>query len=112
MIASIEAVQAVIERATRNSTYGAFGGDPLSNASFRLYFRIKDVIFNPPATIVLWADGTKTVVKTQGHDNFNPEVGMALCFMKRAYGNKSRYNNDLKKYTEPYYEKDVMPDGD
>ena len=80
------------------TTYNAY-------SKFGRCFAIKKVIFNPPATIVLWADGTKTVVKAQGKDNFNPEVGMAMCFMKRAYGNKGRYNNDLKKYTEPYYEK-------
>lgn len=27
--------------------------------------KIKDVIFNDPATIVYWADGTKTVVKAE-----------------------------------------------
>ena len=33
---------------------------------------IKDVIFNDPATIVLWADGTKTVVKAD-KEAFDPE---------------------------------------
>ena len=61
-------------------------------------FNIKRVIFNAPATIVFWKDGTKTVVKCQGEDVYNKEVGLALCFAKKALGNKSRYNDLFKKY--------------
>lgn len=51
-------------------------------------------IFNDPATIVLWADGTKTVVKCQEGDTYDPEKGIALCYMKRYLGNTSRALND------------------
>lgn len=61
-------------------------------------FEIKDVIFNNPATIVLWADGTKTVVKCQEDDVYSEEVGLALCFAKKALGNKSNFNNVFKKW--------------
>ncbi len=61
-------------------------------------FAIKDVIFSNPATIVLWADGTKTVVKCQEGDVYSEEVGLALCFAKKALGNKSNYNNVFKKW--------------
>ena len=44
---------------------------------------IKDVIFNNPATIVLWKDGTKTVVKCQKGDTYNPELGLAMCIIKK-----------------------------
>ncbi len=63
-----------------------------------LTFEIKDVIFNNPATIVLWADGSKTVVKCQGDDVYSEEVGLALCFAKKALGNKSNFNNVFKKW--------------
>ncbi len=63
-----------------------------------LEFEIKDVIFNNPATIVLWADGTKTVVKCQEDDVYSEEVGLALCFAKKALGNKSNFNNVFKKW--------------
>ena len=36
---------------------------------------IKDVIFAPPATIVYWSDGAKTVVKCSEKDVFDPEKG-------------------------------------
>lgn len=58
----------------------------------------KRVIFNPPATIVLWEDGTKTVVKCDKDDVFDEMKGLALCYMKKALGNTSReLNNALRK---------------
>lgn len=62
------------------------------------YFNIKKVIFNNPATIVYWEDGTKTVVKCGKDDTYSEEAGLALCFMKKALGNKGNYNNTFKKY--------------
>lgn len=64
---------------------------------------IKDVIFNPPATIVLWADGTKTVVRCQeDKDEYSKEVGLAMCICKKVYGNKGNYNNIFKKFIKEY----------
>lgn len=51
-------------------------------------------IFNDPATIVLWGDGTKTVVKCQEGDAYDSEKGLALCYMKKYLGNTSRALND------------------
>lgn len=59
---------------------------------------IKNVIFNDPATIVFWADGTKTVVKAQNGDKFDPEKGLAMAIAKRVFGNKGNYCNQLKKW--------------
>lgn len=57
---------------------------------------VDDVIINPPATIVKWADGTKTVVKCQNNEEYDAEKGIALCFMKKMCGNKSSYNEIIK----------------
>lgn len=51
-------------------------------------FRIKRVIFNDPATIVLWEDGTKTVVKCMDGDTYSEEIGLAMCICKKALGDK------------------------
>lgn len=59
---------------------------------------IKNVIFNDPATIVFWVDGTKTVVKAQDGDIFDPEKGLAMAISKKALGNKGNYCNELKKW--------------
>jgi len=62
---------------------------------------IKKVIFNDPATIVLWGDGTKTVVKAV-HEDFDPEKGLAMAIAKKALGNKGNYFNIIKKWTKEY----------
>lgn len=60
--------------------------------------RIEKVIFNNPATIVLWADGTKTVVKRQKGDRYDKEKGLAMCIAKKALGNKGNFNNVFKEW--------------
>lgn len=72
-----------------NSTYG-IGSSHIPE--------IKNVIFNDPATIVFWEDGTKTVVKCQDGDEFDPEKGLAMAIAKKAYGNKGNYCNKMKKW--------------
>ena len=64
---------------------------------------IKRVIFNDPATIVLWSDDTKTVVKAE-NETFDPEKGLAMAIAKKALGNKGNYYNELKKYLGDDYE--------
>jgi hypothetical protein len=61
-------------------------------------FAIERVIFNNPATIVLWADGTKTVVKSGKNDEYDPEKGLALCIAKKALGNKGKYYDAFKEW--------------
>ena len=78
-----------IYRNILNSTYGI--------GSLRIP-EIKNVIFNDPATIVFWDDGTKTVVKCQDGDEFDPEKGLAMAIAKKAYGNKGNYCNKMKKW--------------
>ena len=58
---------------------------------------IKNVIFNDPATIVFWDDGTKTVVKAE-NEPFDPEKGLAMAIAKKALGNKGNYYNEFKKW--------------
>lgn len=61
---------------------------------------IKNVIFNDPATIVMWSDGTKTVVKCGENDIFDPEKGVAMCCMKKLLGTNKTGSNYLDKVQE------------
>lgn len=83
---------------------------PLSQQ--KLKPKIKDVIFNEPATIVYWSDGTKTVVKTQEGEKYDPEKGLAMAISKKALGNKHDYYHTflhwLKEYDKKYYWKAEM----
>lgn len=75
------------------------------NLYYGLSLTIKDVIFNPPATIVFWMDGTKTVVKDQGEVFYDPEKGMAMAVAKKAFGNQGNYYNQFKKYIDIWEKK-------
>ena len=50
---------------------------------------IDKVIYNPPATIILWNDGTKTMSKCDEEDTYNKATGFMLCVLKKKYGNKT-----------------------
>lgn len=74
---------------------------------------IKKVIFNNPATIVFWSDGTKTVVKfDDNHDwDFDPEKGLAMAIAKKALGNNGAYYNEFKKWLPKEGDPIVMKKG-
>lgn len=61
---------------------------------------IRKVIFNDPATIVLWSDGTKTVVKCGSEDSFDMEKGLAMAIVKKMAGNDNRFHKVFKQYTK------------
>ena len=65
---------------------------------------IKNVIFNDPATIVFWTDNTKTVVKCQEGEKFDPEKGLTMAYFKKMHGNKGHYFEEIKKWTDKYSE--------
>lgn len=44
---------------------------------------IKKVIYSGPCTIVLWVDGTKTMVRCTANDIKDEKTGLALCVAKR-----------------------------
>ena len=65
---------------------------------------VKNCYFSDDRTIVLWDDGTKTVVQCQPGDQFDPEKGIFAAIAKRAYGNTGKFNdvmrtaNDMGEY--------------
>jgi hypothetical protein len=69
---------------------------------------IKDVIFNEPATIVFWTDGTKTVVKAGFGEQFDPEKGLAMAIAKKHFGNEGNYYNNIKKWTNEYHNRNFI----
>lgn len=60
---------------------------------------IKKVIFNGPATIVIWADGAKTVVKCAEGDTNSKFAGLAIAICKHMYGTdfKRIFNHFIPK---------------
>lgn len=90
------------KREYRNMVNSMYGAKP-QRVSF-VFPTIENVIFNDPATIVFWSDGTKTVVKTQDGEEFDPEKGLAMAIAKKAFRNKGSYYNEIKKWTDKYEE--------
>lgn len=57
------------------------------------------VIYNPPATIVLWSDYDKTVVICHEGDVYDRREGFLLCCAKKLFGNTGRYNDIIREHT-------------
>ena len=60
--------------------------------------KIKNVIFNDPATIVFWSDGTKTVVKCGENDIYDPEKGLAMAVAKKYLGTNKSHSNYMDEF--------------
>ena len=88
-----------------NSIYGAASMSMNNKSVF-----LKKVIYNDPATIAFWSDGTKTIVKAQPGDIFDPEKGLAMVIAKKACSNKGNYYNGFKKWLpkEPVGKEEII----
>lgn len=58
-------------------------------------FAIRSVLSNrrKNAFSVVWEDGTTTVVHCQSGDEWDDEKALAMCFTKKALGNKGNFND-------------------
>lgn len=70
---------------------------PVVTPCVRSTAQIRKVIYNDPATIVLWDDGTKTVVKCHDGDTYSKQVGLLMCIAKKLYGNRGRWYDVLRE---------------
>lgn len=77
--------------------------------------KIDKVLFNGPATIIFFSDGTKSTVKITSDPDFDGyddrESAMMYAFLKRAY--RSKWKKELKSYRyalECTIPKDVLKD--
>lgn len=53
---------------------------------------VDHIIYNDPATIVFWKDGTKTVVKKSPKEPYNKYTAFCAALAKKVYGNNSQVN--------------------
>lgn len=63
--------------------------------------KIKNVLFNDTkqTTTVLFDDGSITMSKTTDGETYDHEIGFAMCIMKKMYGNRTRFQKEIKKWT-------------
>ena len=72
--------------------------------------KIKNVIFNDPATIVFWSDGTKTVVKCGENDIYDPEKGLAMAVAKKYLGTNKSHSNYMDEFKKWLPKDEWQPD--
>lgn len=71
---------------------------------------IEKVIFNNPATIVFWSDGTKTVVKCSENDVYDPEKGLAMAVSKKFLGTNKSHSNYMDVFKKWLPKEEDMSD--
>ena len=52
---------------------------------------IKDVIFSGPCTIIIWDDGTKTMVRKKADEDDDRELAILHCIMLYLAGNRRQH---------------------
>lgn len=59
---------------------------------------VKKIIFNGPKTIVLWSDGTKTIVSmSKDEAKFDPEAAFCAAYTKKMFGTNSKIKRVIKE---------------
>lgn len=66
---------------------------------------IEKIVFNEPATIIFWKDGTKSIVKARDGEPYDAEKGIAMAIAKKALGNQRDYYNTFIHWLRRYKKK-------
>lgn len=53
---------------------------------------IEKLFFNGSTTIVMWTDGTKTVVQPIEGEKFDPEIGIAMAIARKLFGSRHQFD--------------------
>lgn len=67
------------------------------------------IIFNPPATIVFWNDGTKTVVKAAEDTEFNHYWGFCSALAIKMFGSNHAVKSMIRKNCNVKLDKQLTP---
>jgi hypothetical protein len=71
------------------------------------FFTPERIIYNDPVTICYFADGTKRTSTCRGTDQYNKEMGVAVCIVKKIF---KRYSNFLRLLDNGYeQEQPLLP---
>lgn len=59
---------------------------------------VRRILFNDPATVVFWKDGTKTVVKATDSDKYVPYYGFLAALAKKIYGSNAKVQEMIRPW--------------
>lgn len=91
-------MQFIAEAITKPPTLHIRTSELKGEASYP-FREIKKVIFNKPATIIIWSDNSKTVVKCEEGETYDKEKGFLLCWIKGIKGSKT-LQKELAKWVK------------
>lgn len=97
-VVEFEIVASCREHFTVKIRCGEFARYDLIKKTTKETSKIKNVVFNDPATIVFWSDGTKTVVKCGENDIYDPEKGLAMAVAKKYLGTNKSHSNYMDEF--------------
>lgn len=72
--------------------------DEIIRKAHKRKYTPKQIIYNPPATIVFWEDGTKTVVKCSESETYSEYYGFLAALGKKIFETNSEVNRIVKTY--------------
>lgn len=61
---------------------------------------IRQIIFSGPKTIVIWSDGSKTIVSCSKDDTYDGYAGFCAAVAKKMFGSTSQVKRVIEKYTK------------
>lgn len=101
----------VMKKSNKYVTLQGYDYIELSNTGINVNFyppspiKVKKVIYNNPATIVYFTDGSKTIVKACDGDRFDEQTGLLMCIAKRFLGDE--FHKVLRENVKDYSKQKV-----
>lgn len=86
--------------------------DEIIRKAHKRKYTPKQIIYNPPATIVFWEDGTKTVVKCSESETYSEYYGFLAALGKKIFETNSEVNRIVKTYIPKPKEEPKMKPAD
>ena len=68
---------------------------------------IKKCMFNGRSTIMIFKDGSKSIVKQIDSDRWDPEIGIAMAIAKSLFGTRSRFTKYVDSVVREYYAREA-----
>ena len=90
----------------------SYGGSVMTGTPKKDFDPVPEqVIFNNRTTVVIWKDGSKTIVKCAEGEPFIEEVGFAECVVKKLYASRANFLRIVENaYRQPVKKaKDELP---
>ena len=82
-----------------HKAYNIVKTDMLASIDMKFRLTPKKIIHNGPATIVIWRDGEKTVVKLMEGDTYDEYAAFTAALAKRIFGSTGYVKRTLKDVT-------------